>query len=356
MTATSNEAINGSQLYGTNKSLVDSLGGGSKVNPDGTVTGPTYTVGGKPVNNVGDAITNVDGRVTTNTTAITNLGDQLNNGSIGLVQQDATSKNITVAKAKDGKKVDFTGSEGDRVLVGVSKGAITETSNEAINGSQLYGTNKSLVDGLGGGSKLNPDGTVTGPTYTVGGKTVNNVGDAITNVDGRVTTNTTAITNLGDQLNNGTVGLVQQDATSKYITVAKAKDGKKVDFTGSEGDRVLVGVSKGAITETSNEAINGSQLYGTNKSLVDSLGGGSKLNQDGTITGPTYTVGGKTVTSVGDAITNVDGRVTTNTTAITYLGDRITGGTIGLVQQDPSSKNVTVAKDTGGKVVDLKGS
>jgi len=348
VTATSNEAVNGSQLFGSNKSVAEALGGGSKVDPDGKVTAPVYTVNGEPVTGVEGAITNIDGRVT-------NLGDQINNGTVGLVKQDATSKNITVAKDKDGKKVDFTGTEGERLLTGVAKGAVTATSNEAVNGSQLFGTNKSLVDSLGGGAKLNPDGTVSGPTYVVNGKPVKNVGDAITNVDGRVTNNTTNITKLGDQLNSGTVGLVQQDATSKNITVAKAKDGKKVDFTGTAGSRVLIGVDKGTISATSNEGVNGSQLFGTNKSLVDSLGGGAKLNPDGTVNGPTYVVNGKPVTNVGDAITNVDSRVTNNTTNITKLGNQLNSGTVGLVQQDPTSKNITVAKDKDGKKVDFTG-
>ena len=355
VSATSVEAVNGSQLFGTNQSVVDSLGGGSKVNPDGTISGPTYTVDGKPVTNVGDAITNIDGRTTNNTTSITKLGDQLNSGTVGLVQQDATTKNITVARDKDGKQVSFAGSEGDRVLTGVAKGAVSSTSMEAINGSQLYGTNQSVVDSLGGGSKVNPDGTISGPTYTVDGKPVNNVGDAITNIDGRTTTNTTSITNLGNQLNSGTVGLVQQDATTKFITVAKDKDGSRVEFAGTAGDRVLGGVGRGAVTAVSNEAINGSQLYGTNLSLVNSLGGGAKLNPDGTVTGPTYLVGGKTVNNVSDAISNVDGRVTNNSTAITNLGDQLNKGTVGLVQQDATSKNITVAKDSGGKLVDMKG-
>ena len=355
VSATSVEAVNGSQLFGTNQSVVDSLGGGSKVNPDGTISGPTYTVEGKPVTNVGDAITNIDGRTTNNTTAITNLGDQINNGTLGLVQQDAATKTITVAKDKDGKQVSFAGTEGDRVLTSVAKGAVSATSVEAVNGSQLFGTNQSVVDSLGGGSKVNPDGTISGPTYMVDGKPVNNVGDAITNIDGRTITNTTAITNLGDQINNGTLGLVQQDAASKNITVAKDKDGKVVSFAGTEGDRVLTSVAKGAVSATSVEAINSSQLYGTNLSLVNSLGGGAKVNPDGTVSGPTYIVGGKTVTNVGDALTNVDGRVTNNTTAITNLGDQINNGTVGLVQQDPTSQDITVAKDTGGKLVDLKG-
>jgi len=362
VSATSVEAVNGSQLFGTNKSVVDSLGGGSKVNPDGTISGPTYTVDGKPVKNVGDAISNIDGRTTSNTTNITNvdrrvtsLGDQLNSGTLGLVQQDATSKAITVAKDTDGKQVSFAGTAGDRVLTNVAKGAVSATSVEAVNGSQLFGTNKSVVDSLGGGSRVNTDGTISGPTYTVDGKPVNNVGDAISNIDGRTTNNTSSITNLGNQLNSGTVGLVQQDATSRIINVAKDKDGKQVSFAGTEGDRVLTNVAKGAVNETSVQAVNGAQLFGNSKSVADSLGGGSRVNPDGTVSKPTYTVGGNPVQGVEGAINNLDGRTTNNSTAITNLGDQINSGTTGLVQQDATTKTITVAKAKDGKQVSFAG-
>ncbi len=40
---------------------------------------------------------------------------------------------------------------------------------------------------------------------------------------------------LTNQINNGTVGLVQQDATTKTITVARAKDGKRVSLCRHRG-------------------------------------------------------------------------------------------------------------------------
>ncbi|HYG05345.1 MAG TPA: YadA-like family protein, partial [Stenotrophomonas sp.] len=292
-----------------------------------SVTGPSYSVGGTTVNNVGDALTK--------------LGDTINNGEIGLVKQDATTRNITVAKDTDGTQVSFAGTAGDRVLSGVAKGAVNQTSTEAVNGSQLYGTNQSVVNALGGGSQLNPDGTITGPTYSVGGTSVNNVGDALSNIDGRVTNNSNRITELGDQINNGGLGLVRQDTATRDITVAAATNGRRVNFAGTAGDRVLSGVARGM---ADNDGVNVSQLKGA----VDSLGGGAKVNADGTVTGPTYVVGGTTVNNVGDAISNVDGRVTN-------LGDQINNGTVGLVQQDAITKTITVAKDREGSRVDFTG-
>ncbi|MFP3648103.1 Surface-exposed protein, partial [Paraburkholderia sp. SIMBA_054] len=105
-------------------------------------------------------------------------------------------------------------------------------------------------------------------------------GGALTNLDGRTTQNTTDIATLGDQIANGGVGLVQQDATSRGLTVGAATDGTSVDFTGTDGARVLTGVDAGEVSATSTDAINGSQLNATNLAVtavdgaVDSLGAG----------------------------------------------------------------------------------
>ena len=66
-------------IAGMNGQLADAvtaaaLGGDSTYNTTtGTITNPTYAVDGTTVNSVGDAITNIDGRTTQNTTDITNL-------------------------------------------------------------------------------------------------------------------------------------------------------------------------------------------------------------------------------------------------------------------------------------------
>ncbi len=353
--ATSLDAVNGSQLYGTANSVANAIGGGSTVNPDGTISAPSYAVGGTTVNNVGDAITNLDGRTTQNTGDIANIANNLNNGTIGLVQQDPTARTITVAKATDGALVDFTGTAGARQLTGVAAGNVNATSLDAVNGSQLYSTANSVANAIGGGSTVNPDGTISAPSYAVGGTTVNNVGDAITNLDGRTTQNAGDITNITNNLNNGTIGLVQQDPTARTITVAKATDGALVDFTGTAGARQLTGVAAGNINATSLDAVNGSQLYGTANSVANAIGGGSTVNPDGTISAPSYAVGGTTVNSVGDAITNLDGRTTQNTGDIANITNNLNNGSIGLVQQDAATRTITVAKATDGALVDFTG-
>ncbi|WP_149135782.1 YadA family autotransporter adhesin [Cupriavidus campinensis] len=374
--ADSLHAVNGGQLHGVSSSVATALGGGSAVNNDGSISAPTYTVGGTTVNNVGGAITNLDGRVTTVDNrvtnidgrvtnvegSVTNLTSNINNGAVGLVKQDATTKAITVASDKAGTQVDLTGTAGARQLRGVANGTVAAGSLHAVNGGQLHGVSSSVATALGGGATVNSNGTVSAPTYTVGGTTVNNVGSAITNLDGRVTTIDGRVTNvegditdLANTINNGMAGLVKQDATTKEITVAKDKDGLLMDLTGTAGARQLRGVANGTVAAGSLFAVNGGQLHGVSSSIATALGGGSAVNNDGSISGPTYTVGGTTVNNVGGAITNLDNRVTNVEGSITQITNNINSGTIGLVKQDAATGDINVATDKGGKVVNVAG-
>ncbi|MCA8386751.1 YadA-like family protein [Burkholderia multivorans] len=368
-----NDAVIVSQLA----PVVDALGGGASIDgATGAVTGPTYNLAnGGTQTTVGGALNALDGELTaakgdiaTNKSDITNINSQLNelsNGTAGLVQQDATTRNITVAKDTDGAVVDFTGTAGARKLTGVAAGDVSASSLDSVNGSQLHGVSESVASAIGAGSMVNSDGTISAPSFTVGdgsgGTTVvRSVGDAVTNLDGRVTTNEGDIKHLADQIGSGTVGLVQQDATTRNITVAKNTDGSVVDFTGTAGERKLTGVAAGEVSASSMDSVNGSQLHGVSESVASAIGAGSTVNADGTISAPTFTVGDgsggtTTVHTVGDVVTNLDGRVTTNEGAITNINNQLESGQIGLVRQDPATGAITVGANTGGTSVDFAG-
>ncbi|WP_430392305.1 YadA-like family protein [Dyella sp. 20L07] len=364
-------AVNVSQI----KPMISGLGGGATIDAiTGEVTGPTYNVDGSDVDNVGDALTNIDGRVANNTTAITNLGNQISNGTIGLVQQAAAGANLTVGKDTDGAAVDFADKNGGtRTLTNVTAG-VNDTN--AVNVSQI----KPMISGLGGGATIDAiTGEVTGPTYNVDGSDVDNVGDALTNIDGRVANNATAITNLGNQINNGSIGLVQQAAAGANLTVGKDTDGAAVDFADKNGaTRTLANITAGV---NDADAVNVSQLKSSG--LIDESGDALAAltydkHADGTpnlssvtMGGPASTDGGVTggtkITNVAQATLDetssdaVNGaqlyqtneNVAANTTAITNLGNQISNGTIGLVQQAAAGANLTVGKDTDGAAVDF---
>ncbi|WP_322005329.1 YadA family autotransporter adhesin, partial [Paraburkholderia tropica] len=228
VSASSFDAVNGSQLYALGSSTADALGGGSTVNADGSITKPTYKIGGSTYNNIGDSLTNIDGRVT-------NIANELDNGSIGLVQQDAASRTITVAKDTDGQLVSFAGTKGNRVLTGVAAGAVNATSVDAVNGSQLYATNMSVS---------NLAGTVTtlqGNFTTLQGN-VNTLQGDVTNLQGSVTT-----------LQGQMADVVSYDST--------AHDSVTLGGSGATSPVKLSNIADGALSETSTDAVNGSQLY-----------------------------------------------------------------------------------------------
>ncbi|MBO9652345.1 MAG: YadA-like family protein, partial [Variovorax sp.] len=258
------------------------------------------------------------------------------------VQQDASTRSITVAKSADGSSVDFTGTAGARTLTGVAAGAINAGSLDAVNGSQLYGVSNSVASALGGGSTVNPNGTVSAPTYTVGGTTVNNVGDAVTNLDTRTTANTADIQSLTSMVDNGSVGLVQQDASTRSITVAKSADGSSVDFTGTAGARTLTGVAAGAINAGSLDAVNGSQLYGVSQSVASALGGGSTVNPNGTVSA-SYKVNDNIYTNLNDALQGLAGDVQNAGSRLTVVES--------IVSTTQESSHLATSGDTGQAAV-----
>nr|WP_249201118.1 YadA-like family protein [Burkholderia cenocepacia] len=370
VSAASTEAVNGAQLHGVSESVASAIGGSSIVNPDGSISAPVFTVGDgsggtKIVNSVGDVVTNLDGRTTANEGDIKKLADDIGSGTLGLVQQAAKDDNITVGAKTGGRAVDFTGSDGTRKLTGVAAGEVSAASNEAVNGAQLHGVSESVAAAIGGSSIVNPDGSISAPSFTVGDgsggtKIVNSVGDVVTNLDGRTTANEGDIKKLADDIGSGTLGLVQQDAKDDNITVGAKTGGRAVDFTGSDGTRKLTGIAAGDVSAASNEAVNGAQLHGVSESVASAIGGGATVNADGSISAPSFTVGDgsggtKIVNSVGDVVTNLDGRMTTNEGGLKKLSEQLENGSLGLVQQN-SAGTITVGALAGGTSVNFTGS
>ncbi|ONT90409.1 ESPR-type extended signal peptide-containing protein [Burkholderia cenocepacia] len=277
VSATSTEAVNGSQLHGVSDSVASAIGGGAAVNPDGSISAPSFTVGDgsggtKVVNSVGEVVTNLDGRVTTNEGDIKKLADDIGSGTLGLVQQAKPGDDITVGANTDGNAVDFSSKTGARTLKGIAAGDVSATSTEAVNGSQLHGVSDSVASAIGGGAAVNPDGSISAPVFTVGDgsggtKIVNSVGDVVTNLDGRVTTNEGGLKKLSEQLESGTLGLVQQDAMTGGITVGANTGGSVVNFAGTGGARVLSGVANGVDDD---DVVTVSQLRATG--LIDYTG------------------------------------------------------------------------------------
>ncbi|WP_275892379.1 YadA-like family protein [Pseudomonas sp. PDNC002] len=454
------DAVNMSQLNTTNANVdrvegkadqlgttaATALGGGASYDSvAGDLSLPSYaldkanSIGGTTgaATNVGSAFGKVDGalgaldtRVSQNTTniagntaSITDLQNTVNNidnGTVGLVQQAGPGATLTVGKDTNGAAVSFADKNGSsRSLTNVSAGV---SGTDAVNMSQLNTTNANVdrVEGkadqlgttaataLGGGASYDSTaGSLSLPSYaldkanSIGGTTgaATNVGSAFGKVDGalgaldtRVSQNTTSIAgntasitdlqNTVNNIDNGTVGLVQQTSAGAVLTVGKDTDGAAVSFADKNGSsRSLTNVSAGV---AGTDAVNMSQLNTTNANVdrvegkadqlgttaATALGGGASYNSTaGSLSAPSYAldkanaIGGTVgaASDIGTAFGKVDGalgtldtRVSQNTSDIDDIQTTISNfdtSKAGLVQQATPGANLTVGAKTDGAAI-----
>lgn len=190
ISATSTDAINGSQLYmamnatsNLANSTANNFGGGSVVNPDGSVTQPKYNVTnaagtqyGNTATNVGDAITNLNNYVNQGFNIKDNAGETKGtvtpNESVQFVNGKGTVSNVT-QEADGVTKVTFDVDTGS-ITVDNTTGAVTTPTDEnkvattktvadAIKNSGFTATSSQSAGEVSGTSAelVNPGDTVT---------------------------------------------------------------------------------------------------------------------------------------------------------------------------------------------------
>jgi autotransporter adhesin len=211
LSATSTDAVNGSQLYATNQN------------------------------------------VAANTTAIaTNTGD------ISALQDNALQWNPALNGGTGAYDAGFGGSA--QVITNVANGAVSATSTDAVNGSQLYALQQTATSGwnlsANGGTSVNvaPGGTIDVSAGSSGNVTVTQSGTSLT-IDTSDTPDFTTVTTTGD-INAG--GMLNAYGG---LTVAA---GQAV----SMGGNTVSDVGAGSLSATSTDAVNGSQLYATNQNVA----------------------------------------------------------------------------------------
>ncbi|WP_446687003.1 YadA-like family protein [Paraburkholderia rhizosphaerae] len=395
LSATSTDAVNGSQLYATNQNVAKNTGDITTLNTQVTTINGELADAVKYDTSAHDKVTLAGG------TAGTTLGNvaagKADLDAVNMAQLKAaglsvdTSGNVTNSfVAYDDStqgKVTLAGGTAGTTVTNVKAGAVGASSTDAINGSQLYNVASTTAAALGGGATVNADGTVKKPSYDVGGGTYSDVGSALAAVDAKaaagsvdgVKYDTSAHDKVtfggtsGTRLSNVMAGTTDTDAvnlaqlkaaglnvdtsgnvTNSFVAYDDSTQGK-VTLAGGTAGTTITNVKAGTIGAASTDAINGSQLYGEASSVASALGGGATVNTDGTIKAPSYTVQGQTKTDVGSALAVIDTATTGNTTSITNLTNNINNGKIGLVQQDATTKTITVAKATDGTTVDFTG-
>nr|EFZ8837024.1 adhesin [Shigella boydii] len=289
LTAASTDAINGSQLYDFSSAIADTLGGGSTVGADGMFSAPTYTIGGTDYDNLGDALTAINASVGTS------LGDAL--------MWDDSSKSYSASRAGVTSKI-----------TNVAAGALSATSTDAVNGSQLYGISNSVVDALGGGSTMNADGTINAPTYSIANTDYSNIGDALSAIDA----------SLDDSL--------LWDASAGAFSAAHGTD------TASK----ITNVANGRIAADSTDAVNGSQLFTTNQMITQIAGNTSNTYVEEHGAGVNYIRTNDTGLVFEDAMASGIGA-----TAVGYNSVASATGSVAIGQDSSSNVESGVALGSG---------
>lgn len=273
----------------------------------------------------------------------------------------------------------------ERTLTNVAAGRISDSSTDAINGSQLYAAYTEIdslntkVDELSNGALTFVDDAGTeivrklGASLNVKGGadadklTDNNIGVVATDAN----TLTVKLTKDIDLTPDGSVTVGNSKLNNNGLTI---NNGPSVTTTGVDAGKLkITNVADGDISPISADAVNGSQLYDTANTIATALGGNSSVNANGAVSAPSYTVVdgaptnevSKTVNNVGSAITALNDAVTS---PLTFAGDtgtpsqrklgstvtvkggvsnesQLTDNNIGVISDGNGSLTVKLAKD-----------
>ncbi|WP_122983976.1 ESPR-type extended signal peptide-containing protein, partial [Acinetobacter nosocomialis] len=359
ISATSTDAVNGSQLNTTNQNVTTAQNTANTAVTNAAAAqatadkGLNFSVNGGTADNVklGETVNFADG---TNTTAVYdpatntykyNVNDNIaltNAGSLTVGNSKVDNSGLTIT---GGPSVTTAGiNAGNQKITNVAAGTISASSTDAVNGSQLNTTNQNVTTAqntantavTNAATAQNTANTAVtnaaaaqatadkGLNFSVNGGTADNVklGETVNFADG---TNTTAVYdpatntykyNVNDNIaltNAGslTVGNTKVDNSGLTIT-----GGPSVTTAGiNAGNQKITNVAAGT---NATDAVNVSQLdalstSSNNKtdalgnSTANNLGGGSSYDSTtGAVSSPTYTVNGNNVNNVGDAITALD--------------------------------------------------
>jgi autotransporter adhesin len=289
LTTTSTEAVNGAQLTATNQTITNIVNGQSgpfRSDNTANVAAPTATGANATAGGFGATAGGARSTVIGNSATDSGIGNSTVLGNGASITAGVTGSNVALGQgsvvaaapfATTGVVIGTTpynfagtapvgsvsvGSLGaERAITNVAAGRLTATSTDAVNGSQLFATNKQVTD------------------------------------------NTTNITNLTTNVTNGSVGTVQRGGTVNDL-VLTAPGG-----TGAApgAAQTLSNVAAGSLAGTSTQGVNGSQINKLGTSIANNFGGNSTFDPvTGAVTSPTFTVNGGTYNNAGSAFEAID--------------------------------------------------
>ncbi|WP_455776950.1 beta strand repeat-containing protein, partial [Burkholderia stabilis] len=363
------DAVNFGQLTNTAQSVATTLGGGASVAADGTIVSPTYTLKGTDYHTVGDALSNLDSRVTT-------------------VENNASTGSQYVSVSRPTGPASATGDYSLAVGMstrssGVGSVAVGSSANASSNGAIAMGQNSRATSN--NSTAIGYLATASGGNATAfGTNSVAGGGNAV-GLGNNATASVGNSVALGNYASSGAIGSIAIGSTAKVVSGAAASValGQAANVAATADNAVALGANSSATRASTvsigaagserqltnmaagtatTDAVNVSQLQG----VTNALGGGASVDSTtGAIVAPTYNVQGGTQNTVGDAldaldgglktaqgdIVNLDGRVTTNETNIANLDGRVTNNETSITNLDGRvTNNETSITNLDGRV------
>ncbi|AZT27093.1 hypothetical protein ELZ69_00770 [Salmonella enterica subsp. enterica serovar Moero] len=326
--STSTDAVTGAQIYSLSQSVADRLGGGASVNSDGTVNAPLYEVGTGIYNNVGSALSALNTSITNTEASVAGLADDA-------LLWDSSTSAFSANHSGSASKI-----------TNLAAGTLAADSTDAVNGSQLFDTNEKVdqntADITTNTNSINQNTTDIATNTT----NINNLSDSITTLaddallwDAASGTFSASRSGSASKITNLAAGTLAADSTDAVNGSQLYETNQKVDqntsaiadintsitnlssdnlswnettssFSASHGSSTtnkITNVAAGELSESSTDAVNGSQLFETNE----------KVDQNTTDIAANTT----NITQNSTAIENLNTSVSDINTSITGLTD-----------------------------------
>ena len=242
LSATSTDAVNGSQLHKTANSTATHLGGGSAVQADGSISAPTYTLtnaSGAPTNysNVGDALTALNAR-----TNAANAGWKFQVNSAA----EQTIEPTNTVKFLNGRNIELSNNGKDITVAtkaDLTADSLTINNGPVINGNGINTNGKNIDMGNNGKiTNLTSGNVAAGDDSAVTGGAVN------TAINTAISTAVTDLKDAGFKIgaDSGTDDTVKLGETVKYAGDANIKTTVTDNQIGFKlADSITVGPASG---------------------------------------------------------------------------------------------------------------
>lgn len=268
----SKDAVNGGQLFAQGEGVKNIIGGNTTYNPE-TGEYANTNIGGTGASTIDEAIKAV------NTTAKAAKTEVVQGENIVVTSAPGANGN-TVYTVATAKEVTFDKTTVGSVVTDKNTNDITGLSNTTLGGDtfakngraaseeQLNATQTNLATLLGGNAQ-NTNGNVA--MTDIGGTGKNNINDAIKASRNEVKQGKNMVVTPTIGANGQTIYEV---ATADKVAFDEVKVG---GITIDGATNKISGIAKGEVSETSTDAVNGSQLHELSKQIMNQSGQGYNI-------------------------------------------------------------------------------